>query len=75
MWGDQPRLHESGDEGAGAGERVENVDIVVGETLAEMLTGDGVGGVEDPVNNLDGGVDDAECIGLFLEPDLEEPLV
>ena len=53
-------LEEACDEGAGAGEGVEDVDAFVGKTFAEVFAEGAVGGAEDEVDDLDGGEDDAE---------------
>ncbi|SLE30149.1 Uncharacterised protein [Mycobacteroides abscessus subsp. massiliense] len=68
-------MHEPCDEHACADERVEDVHILVGESFAEMLAGYGVGGVQNPIHHLHGGVDDAQCLGLFGESDFEEAFV
>ncbi|SHP92208.1 Uncharacterised protein [Mycobacteroides abscessus subsp. abscessus] len=72
---DEPCLHEACDEGSGADERVDDVHILVGESFAEMFAGYGVGGVQNPVHHLHGGVDDAQRLSLFGEPDFEEAFV
>jgi hypothetical protein len=70
-------LEESGDEGAGAGERVEDVDAFVGDRGAvEVGVEEVVDRSVDEVDDLDGGVDDPERLdGLGEGPFAEELLV
>ena len=62
---DQAGLEQPDDEGAGAGEGVEDVDALVGEACAEVLAQHVVGGAEDEVDDLDRRVDDAELSAVF----------
>ena len=58
---DQPGLEEPGDERAGAGERIEDVDPFVGQGGAvEVLDEEVVDRSVDEVDDLDRGVDDPE---------------
>ena len=56
-------VDEAGDEGAGAGGRVEDLDVVVGQGAPEVLLQQVVGAADDEVDDLVGGVDDAEAVG------------
>ena len=73
--GDDAGFEEPDDEGAGAGERVEDRHAGVGEALAEVGAAQLVGAAQDEVDDLDGCVDDAEGFGLFGEGVAEELLV
>ena len=68
-------LEEAGDEGARAGEGVEDVDALVGEAFAEVFAQGAVGGAEDEVDGLDGGEDDAELFDGGFEGRGEEGVV
>ena len=68
-------LHDAGDEVAGAGEGVEDVDTGVGEGLAELLLEDFLDGADHEVDDGLRGVDDAVGVGLFGVEALEELLV
>ena len=72
---DESALQESDDEGAGAGEAVEDVYALAGQSLPELLAQDLVDGAEDEVDDLDGGVDDAEPVDGLLERGGEELVV
>ena len=64
---DQPGLQQPDDEGAGAGEGVEDVHALVGQALPNSALQHVVGGAEDEVDDLDRRVDDAKRVGLLLE--------
>ena len=68
-------MQQPGDERAGAGEAVEDVDALVGEALAELGAQHLVGGAQDEVDDLDRGVDDAEPVDGALEGGGEELVV
>lgn len=52
-------LKESDDKGAGAGERVQDMDALIGQRLAELCAEEVVGGAEDEVDDFDWGIHDA----------------
>ena len=68
-------LHDAGDEVAGAGEGVEDVDALVREGLAELLLEDLVDGADHEVDDGLRSVDDAVGVGLLGVEALEELLV
>src|SRR5690606_20251340 len=72
---DEAALQEPGDEGAGAGEGVENVYALAAQRLAELLAQEVVDAVEDEVDDLDRRVDDAEALGHLGERVAEELVV
>jgi hypothetical protein len=57
---DEVALEQAGDEGAGTGEGVDDVDTFAAERLAELALEQVVDAVDDEVHELDGGIDDAE---------------
>ena len=70
-------------EGAGAGGRVENLHVVVGQAAPEVLLQQVVGAPDDEVHHLVGSVDHAQAVGgggvvglvkVFVDG-LEEPLL
>ena len=71
----QAALQESGDEGAGAGEGVENVDVFIGEGAAKLFFEQVVDGVNNEVNHLYRRVDDAELFDHAGEGGFEELVV
>lgn len=68
-------LHDAGDEVAGAGEGVEDVDAGVGEGLAELLLKELFDGADHEVDDGLRGVDDAVGVGLLGVEALEELFV
>ena len=73
--GDQARLQEPRGEDAGAGERVEDMHVFIGEAAAEFIAQGAVGAVQDEVHDLDGGIDDAEAVGVLFHRAGEKALV
>jgi len=69
---DEPGLQQPDDEGAGAGERVEDVDAFVGEGGGELGVQYVLDGPDDEVDDLDGGVHDAEGFGGLGEGKAED---
>lgn len=72
---DEAGLEETRDEGAGAGEGVEDMDAVVGQGSAELLLQQVVDGVDDKIDDFDRGVNDAEALGHLREGVAEEFVV
>src|SRR5690606_179523 len=72
---DEAGLEQAHDEGAGAGEGVEDVDALVGDRGSELSLQSVVYLVEDEVHDLVGGVDDAEAVAGAAEGSAEELLV
>jgi hypothetical protein len=68
-------LHDAGDEVAGAGEGVEDVDPGVGEGFAELLLEDFFDAADHEVHDGLRGVDDAVGVGLFGVEALKELLI
>ena len=68
-------LHDAGDEVAGSGEGVEDVDAGVGEGFAELLLEDFFDAADHEVDDGLRGVDDAVGVGLLGVEALEELLV
>ena len=56
-------VDEAGDEGAGAGGRVEDLHIVIGQRAAEVLLEQVVRAADDEVHHLVGGIDHAQAVG------------
>ncbi len=73
--GDEAALDEAGDEGAGAGEGIDDVDALAAEGLAELLFQQVIHGMDDEVHDLHGGIDDAEPLGHAGEGVTEELVV
>ena len=72
---DQAGGEQPGDEGAGAGERVQDLHAGVGDPAAQVPV-QGLGdGAQDEVDDFDGGVDDAEGVSGFGQGGFEEPFV
>ena len=71
----QFELNQSGDESAGAGERIENVNAPVGKICIKLRAEDGINGFKNEVDDLNGGVDDAEFFNGLVESDLEKFIV
>ena len=68
-------LDQFGDEGAGAGGRIEDFHVLVDQRLAEVLLAQPVGALDHEAHDLVRRVDDAEAVGLLLVVDLVEILV
>ena len=54
---------------------IEDVDVLGCDPDAELLAAHGVGGSDEEVDDLDGGVDDAEAFHHVFHGRLEEPVV
>ncbi len=72
---DEATLQEAGDEGAGARERIDDVDAFAAKGLAEFLLEQIIDAVDDEIDDFHGGVNDAEALGHFREGIAEEFIV
>ena len=72
---DEARLEQAGDEGAGAGEGVEDADVVVAEGFAKFALEEVGDAGEDEVNDFHRGVDDAKALRHAGEGAAEEFVV
>ena len=68
-------LQQAREERAGAGERVEDVDVRLRQAAAEFFFQHVVDAVQDEVDDLDGRVDDAELADGLRQGGLEEVVV
>ena len=68
-------LEQLADEGAGAGGRVEDLDVVVDQVAAEVLLAQPVGAFDHEAHDLVRRVDDAQPVGGLGVVDLVEVLV
>ncbi len=65
----RPDCSSRDDEGAGAGERVEDVHALVADRRSELVAEHVLDAREDEVDDLDRRVDDAERLGGLREGD------
>lgn len=72
---DQAGLQQARDEGARAGEGVDDMDALRAEGLAELVLQHVVDRADDEVDDLDRGIDDAQLVARALEGDAEEVVV
>ena len=72
---DQAALQQAGDEGAGAGERVDDMHALAAQGLAELGLQDVVDAVDDEVHHFHRRVDDAQPLGHLGEGVAEELVV
>ena len=56
-------IDQVGNEGAGARGRVQDLHVIVGQGLAEVLPQQVVGAPDDEVHHLVGGIDHAQAVG------------
>ena len=71
----QARFNQARDESARARERVDDVNVAVGQASVEMFAQDGVDGAQDKIDDFDGRVHDTELFGGLFERDFEETAV
>ena len=72
---DEAGLEQPYGEGPGPNEGVDDVDTLVAQRSAKVPVHSLLGGAENEVDDLDRGVDDAECVGGFRQGGLEELVV
>ncbi|QLH13790.1 Fic family protein [Paracoccus pantotrophus] len=69
---DQARLQQARDEGAGAGEGGDDMDALGAEGLAELILQHVIDGADAEIDDLDGGVSNAQPVSGALEGHAEE---
>ena len=71
----RPALQQAGDEGAGAGEGVDDMHALAAQGLAELVLQHIVDAVDDEIHDFHRRIDDAEALGHLREGVAEKLVV
>ena len=75
LFTDQAALQQSCDEGAGAGEGIENMHILATQALTKLVLQGIVDAIDNKINHFNGGVHNAQPFGHFWEGIFKELVV